>query len=92
MKTFGQVDKTAKRGVSIYWGKCGGAEKSSGAKFNPFSSFNFLPQPPQSKTSGQRGLSILRWAMAKEAGRWVAPGNDSDDDEENASDDSKNVD
>lgn len=39
MKTFGQVDKTAKRVVSIYWGKCGGADKSSGAKTNPFSSF-----------------------------------------------------
>ena len=54
-------------------------------------SFNFLPQPPQSKTSGQRGLSILRWAMAKEAVRWVAMEND-DDDEESDSDDAKDVD
>ena len=95
METFGQVDKTAKKGVSIYWGKCGGADKSSGAQINPFSSFNFLPQPPQSKTSGQRGLPILRWAIAKEAGGWVATENEDDDEQNDSnehSDDSKNVD
>ena len=69
-----QVDKTSKRGVSIYWSKHG-LETSLGAKFQiPQVFLNINPvksHVSSSIASSSFHCPILRWEMAKEAGRWV---------------------